>query len=342
MFRRYRDDLAEALKAGLSPGNGESSDPIGVHGMLRYGMGWADASGRPMTATTGKALRPTLCLFACEATGGDPVQAMPAAVALEYIHNFSLIHDDIQDRDETRHHRATIWAVWGVPRAIVAGNVLRTLADVTLSGSTGRGLTSGDVLALTHTLTGAYLEMIEGQFLDLSYESRGDISLAEYLGMIARKTGALIRCSLELGAYVGSRDAATVDAFRRCGEALGLVFQVKDDVLGVWGDPGSTGKPVGADVRRKKNSFPVVHAMANASGTDAETLAHVYSKDEPGDEDVEAVLGVMDRLGTRRYAEELAASHSEQALEALTKVELETDARRQLEELAEFLLVRDH
>ena len=347
IFHRYRQDLSDAIEAGLRR-RGCGTLPTrafgqgDVYGVLRYGMGRADASGRPIETSTGKAMRPTLCLFACEATGGDPVQAMPAAVALEYVHNFSLIHDDIQDGDETRHHRPTIWKLWGVPRAIVAGNVLRTLADIALSDAGPRGLSDDDVLELSDTLTGAYLEMIEGQFLDLSYESRGDISLDEYLGMIARKTGALIRCSLELGAYVGSRDPDTVEAFRRCGRALGLVFQVKDDVLGVWGDPDSTGKPVGADVRRKKNSFPVVHAMANASGADAETLEYVYGKDEPSDEDVTAVLDVMQRLGTRRRADDLTERHAREALDALAPVEMAPDAKHQVEELAHFLLVREH
>ena len=210
-----------------------------------------------------------------------------------------------------------------------------------VSDAASRGLSDGDVLVLSDTLTGAYLEMIEGQFLDLSYESRGDISLDEYLGMIARKTGALIRCSMELGAYCGSGDAGTVDAFRRCGRALGLVFQVKDDVLGVWGDPDSTGKPVGADVRRKKNSFPVVHAMANASGADARILERVYGKDEPDDGDVTAVLEVMHRLGTRRRAEDLTERHVGEALDALEPVEMAPGARSQVEELAHFLLVRE-
>lgn len=346
IFRRYRRDLSDAIDAGLRRGCDtlppRASESVDVYGVLRYGMGRADAAGRPIEAATGKAMRPTLCLFACEATGGDPVVAMPAAVALEYVHNFSLIHDDIQDRDETRHHRPTIWKIWGVPRAIVAGNVLRTLADIALSDAATYGLSDDDVLELSDTLTGAYLEMIEGQFLDLSYESRGDISLDEYLGMIARKTGALIRCSLELGAYVGSRNPETVEAFRRCGRSLGLVFQVKDDVLGVWGDPDSTGKPVGADVRRKKNSFPVVHAMANASGADAETLEYVYGKEEPSDEDVIAVLDVMQRLGTRGTAEDLTERHAMQALDALAPVEMAPAAKHQVEELAHFLLVREH
>ena len=346
IFHRYREDLSDAIDAGLrrdyDTPPAHAPEPIDVYGVLRYGMGRADTAGRPIEAATGKAMRPTLCLFACEATGGDPVRAMPAAVALEYVHNFSLIHDDIQDGDETRHHRPTIWKIWGVPKAIVAGNVLRTLADMALSDAAAHGLTDDDVIELSDTLTGAYLEMIEGQFLDLSYESRGDISLDEYLGMIARKTGALIRCSLELGAYVGSRNPETVEAFRRCGRALGLVFQVKDDVLGVWGDPDSTGKPVGADVRRKKNSFPVVHAMANASGADAETLEYVYGKEEPSDEDVDAVLEVMQRLGTRGTAEDLTERHAMQALDALAPVEMAPAAKHQVEELAHFLLVREH
>lgn len=339
-------ELSEALRIGIPSANTPSieKDHLArdVYSILSYGMGWGDASGRKGAATTGKALRPTLCLFACEAAGGESRQAIPAAVALEYIHNFSLIHDDIQDRDETRHHRPTIWTVWGVPRAIVAGNVLRTLADVILSDSTKGGLSSLDTLVLNDTLTGAYLEMIEGQFLDLSYENRGDISLEEYLDMISRKTGALIRCSLELGAYVGSRDSTTVESFRKCGQALGLVFQIKDDVLGVWGESRNTGKPVGADVRRKKNSFPMVHAMSYALGADAKALEYVYRKDEPDDTDVSIVLDIMERLGTREYAEEMAANHSKAALDALVPVKMTTEVRAQIEGLAEFLLVRDH
>ena len=141
---------------------------------------------------------------------------------------------------------------------------------------------------------------------------------------------------------MGSRDAATVEAFRRCGRSLGLVFQVKDDVLGVWGDPLSTGKPVGADVRRRKNSFPVVHAMENARGSDAETLRYVYGKDEPDDADVVAVLDVMGRVGTRDSAEELTEIHAERAICALKDVEMQADARQQIEELTHFLLVREH
>ena len=336
MFQRYRGEINGALRSRLS-----RSD-LGVYDMLRYYMGWADVDGNPDVATEGKALRPTLCLFACEATGGTVQQAMPAAVALEYIHNFSLIHDDIQDGDATRHHRDTLWAIWGTPRALVAGNILRVVADGSLERLVEEGLLIDRALGIAGLLTEAYLEMIEGQYLDISYEGRPDIGMRDYLAMIALKTGALIRCSLTLGAAVGTRDAATIEAFRACGTSLGYVFQIRDDVLGVWGDEETTGKPVGADVRRKKNSFPVVHAMFRAEERDRQLVMDIYRKETLTDSDVATVLDVMEAVDTRGHAQSLAAEHCDRALEALAGVELDPDMRRDVEELAHFLLVREH
>ena len=336
MFRRYRRVIMEALRGGLA------SDDIHVYDMLRYYMGWVDVDGKPCVATEGKALRPTLCLFACEATGGHASQAIPAAVALEFIHNFSLIHDDIQDRDETRHHRPTVWAVWGVPKALVAGNILRVLADMSLAALVERGLEPERALAVIELLTEAYLEMIEGQYLDISYEGRPDIGISDYLAMISRKTGALIRCSMNLGALIGSNDAKTIEAFRACGQSLGYVFQIRDDVLGVWGNEETTGKPVGADIRRKKNSLPVVHAMSQAKGADRRVLREIYLSESLGDNDVEAVLDIMERVNTKEFAQGLAAEHCDQALEAIVGIELAPEVRGEAEELLHFLLVRQY
>ena len=310
--------------------------------MLRYYMGWVDIRGNPCAATEGKALRPALCLFACEAAGGTVSEAMPAAVALEFIHNFSLIHDDIQDRDEIRHHRPTLWAVWGVPKALVAGNVLRIVADMALERLLDEGVQIGRAVTVVQLLTEAYLEMIEGQYLDLSYEGRLDIGMNQYLGMISRKTGALIRCALHLGAVIGARDEAVVEAFRQCGSSLGYVFQIRDDVLGIWGEQEATGKPVGADIRRKKNSLPTVYAMSQARGTDRQLLLDLYQKDDLGDDDVETALGIMDRVDARGYAESLGAIHGRAALNALAGAELARQARAEMEELVDFLLVRQH
>ena len=336
VFHRYRSDIGSALRESLA------GDGLAVNRMLRYSMGWADAQGEPIDATEGKWLRPTLCLLACEAAGGSARQAIPAAVSLELIHNFSLIHDDIQDHDETRHHRRTLWAVWGEPKALVAGNALRTIADRCLWRLVDSGVGYPAALDVERTLTAAYLDMIEGQFLDLHYEGRPDISLADYLGMISLKTGALIRCALVLGAMIGTSDHRTVDAFRQCGRSLGLVFQIRDDILGVWGEEEFTGKPVGADIRRKKNTFPVVYAMSQARGRDKGKLQEIYGKPAVGDDDVAAVLGIMQRVGAREYAEDLAAEHSMLGMDALSLVELAPEALEDMREVSRFLLVREH
>lgn len=331
VFDRYREEVGIALRAGLS---GDDS-PIRL--MLSYAMGWVDVDGVPTLATEGKALRPTLCLLACEATGGTTADAMPAAVALELVHNFSLIHDEIQDRDDVRRHRPTLWKVWGERKALVAGNVMRIVADMALWGHEDRET----ALTVAALVTQANLEMIEGQYMDLHFEGRMDITMDDYLAMISRKTGALIRCSLVAGAAAGSSDPAVVEAFEKSGRAFGMVFQVRDDYLGVWGVESATGKPVGADVRRKKNAFPFVYAMSKAEGRDKDDLLEIYGRPEVGDGDVASAVEIMERLGARESAQELAAHQSDRAVQALQGIELAPEARRDIEDLAHFLLVRD-
>ena len=330
-FDRYREEVGLGLRATLS---GDDS-PIRL--MLSYAMGWVDVDGNPTMATEGKALRPTLCLLACESTGGTTGDAMPAAVALELVHNFSLIHDEIQDRDDVRRHRPTLWKVWGERKALVAGNVMRIIADMALWGHRDRAT----ALTVAGLVTQATLEMIEGQYMDLHFEGRMDITMDDYLAMISRKTGALIRCSLVAGAAAGSGDPRTIRAFEESGKAFGMVFQVRDDYLGVWGVESATGKPVGADVRRKKNAFPFAYTMSKADGRDRDAMLEIYGQPEVGDGDVAAAVEIMERLGARESAQELAAHHSARAVEALQGIELAREARRDIEELAHFLLVRD-
>ena len=335
MIDRYGESIQSALRSGLSQRGSF------VYDMLRYYMGWADETGAPVTATTGKAVRPTLCLFGCEAVGGTVSQAIPAAVSLEFIHNFSLVHDDIQDEDETRHGRKTIWAVWGKPKALVAGNVLRVVADSALHGLISAGLDTSRAVTAAHLLTEAYLEMIEGQYLDISFEGRHDIGMNDYRRMISRKTGALLRCSLNLGAAVGTDDAGTVAAFRECGRALGYVFQIRDDILGVWGQEDVTGKPVGADIRRKKNSYPVVYAMENAGDADGKILSTIYEKPELDETDVASVLEIMDRVRVREQASAEISQWADIAMQAIAPIELSPPARQEIEEFTHFLMVRD-
>ena len=334
---RYKASLAIAMQEALS----QDGDPV-LYNMLRYHMGWLDIEGRPSKATEGKAIRPVLCLFACQCTGGSWERALPAAVALELIHNFSLIHDDIQDEDRKRHGRPTLWSVWGQPKALIVGNVLRIVADKAMGGLLQEGLSYSRATSASRLLVQSYLDMIDGQYLDLSYEKCLDASVDNYSILISLKTGALIRCALQVGALIGTEDTATPPIFRRCGEFLGEAFQIRDDYLGIWGDEEVTGKAVGADIRRKKKSFPVVYTLEQARGRDKELLRTIYSKETLDGEDVDNVLCVMDKVEARRHSEKLIEERCDQALQVLAEARLTPQAWDEFNELAEFLLTRRH
>ncbi len=337
LFGRYQDMIGRALREELEPYE------LPLYTTLRYYLGWVDPNGNPDPQPEGKALRPTLCLRACEAVGGDPKVALPAAVSLEYIHNFSLIHDDIQDGDEFRRHRKTVWAIWGEPVGIVSGSAIFALADLAAGKLAERGVADSISVEVGRALADRYLRMMEGQYLDISYEGRPSITVDEYLDMIQRKTGALIECSVYCGALIGAGESAEpglIEQMRQLGRELGYIFQIRDDVLGVWGGP-ATGKPVGADIQRKKKALPAVHALDNATGAAAGQLAGIYAKDELSGSDVEDVLQIMDDLGTRNYCEALASDHWRKALDVLQSIPLENDAGSDLRNLGEFLLVRE-
>lgn len=311
--------------------------------MLRYHMGWETPEGVPAQGTSGKALRPALCLFTCEAVGGKPDDAMSAAVALELIHNFSLIHDDIQDLDLERHGRETVWAVWGKPKALVAGNTMRTYADATLYQLQHSGTTPEKTLEVLRVLTECCLELIEGQYMDLNFEARLDVTPEEYLDMVSRKTGALIEAAMHLGAVIGGAEASQVDALARCGRLLGLAFQARDDVLGIWGDTTLLGKATGADIRRKKKSLPVVYGLTKANKGQRKRLEQLYNtSEELGDDAVEVVMGILDDLDAHGYAQSVAEEMESRATTTVKEAELGPKALTSLNELANFMVHRDH
>ena len=336
-FGRYRGIVSESLRLAF-PG----SEVDVLYTMLRHHLGWVDPEGRPIDGSTGKALRPVLCLLACQAVGGEVEQALPAAAALELIHNFSLIHDDIQDGDKERHGRATAWWIWGRPKALVAGNAMRVLADMTLWGMLREGVSYPKSVEVSRLLSQSYMEMIEGQFLDMRFEESLQIGVNDYNLLISLKTGALIRCALELGAYVGTDDPGVRRAMRGCGEALGAAFQIRDDYLGVWGDEWVTGKAVGADIYRKKKSFPVVYALENSGGDDKRRLKEIYSNNTLDQGDVTRVLEIMEGVGAKEHSERLTQAKSKEALEALKQANLSSEAWKDFHDLAEFLVTRTH
>jgi geranylgeranyl diphosphate synthase type I len=258
------------------------------------------------------------------------------------VHNFSLIHDDIQDGDRERRHRPTVWALWGKPQAVVAGNAMRSLADMAALELARLEVPLSKALAASHLLSQGYLAMSQGQCLDLSFEGRIEVQTDDYLWMVSHKTGALIRCAMELGALIACENPPWVEDCGACGGLLGLAFQVQDDLLGIWGDEAATGKPVGNDIRRQKKSFPIVYALEVASGRARARLLEVYSRPSPTEQDVQDVLAVLDELRVSAQGREVARLHTDKALQAICKVPLAPWARQELEQLADFICTRQY
>lgn len=241
--------------------------------MSAYHMGWTDDKGRPYASGSGKFVRPSLCLWACEACGGKASQALAAAAALEWLHNFTLVHDDIQDGDRERRSRETVWSVWGVEQGINAGDALFALAFKTLASD--RRYPERQLLA-ARAIAEATLEVVEGQCLDLGLEGKANTSVRTYLRMVRAKTGALLGASLEVGAILADAPPSTIKRFRLAGERLGMAFQMRDDWLGFWGDPAQTGKSATGDVRRRKPTFPIVAGYAAMAQLQRERLRELF------------------------------------------------------------------
>ena len=339
VFARYGNRVGQELLRSVPRG-----EDTGLYTLLRYHLGWVDQRGDPQkhSLSQGKALRPTLCLFACEALQGDLSRSLPAAAALELIHNFSLIHDDIQDQDLQRRHQPTLWSLWGMPQALVAGDTMQSLGDMVSLNVARLGVSPETALGVSERLTGSYLEMIQGQCLDLAFETSTTIGTEDYLRMIAHKTGALIRTSLEIGALLATDDPATVAAFARFGACLGRAFQIRDDILGIWGDPDFTGKPAVNDIRRRKKSFPVVFAFEQAAGRARDDLLRIYTQEELHEEDVYRVVAVLAELGAQEHSQTLTEISAQEAFQALEPVSLPPWVRSEAQELLEFVAHREY
>lgn len=312
----------------------------GINHLLRYHMGWEDAEGSPTPSEGGKALRPVLCLTACELAGGDWRRALPAAAALELVHNFSLVHDDIQDGDVLRRGRETLWSVWGVPAALSGGNAMRVIADRTLAKLESSGLPPAAVMRASAELNQRYLEMIEGQYLDMAFEQRERVTVAEYLDMIGRKTGALFESAMFLGALVANDDPGQAHAFGACGRRIGVAFQVRDDYLGVWGDPAKTLKPL-TDIQRKKKSLPLVHLREAGTEEDRAWLQEAHRGDEVSGPSVRRILALLDRLGAREYVTRTAEACASEAVSLAGALGLPAGRQRTLEAIAAYCVQRD-
>jgi geranylgeranyl diphosphate synthase type I len=301
-----------------------------------YHLGWCDAAGEPSVAGGGKAIRPAMTLLACEAVGGSRTGAIDAAAAVELVHNFSLVHDDVIDHDTERRHRETVWSVFGVPVAILTGNVLLILAQQLLLRSGHQA--TGEALA---ELNRAVQRMLHGQMLDIGFESRLAVEPEECLLMVEGKTAALIECACVLGALHAGADDATKQALRDMGRHLGMAFQYVDDLLGIWGDPRRTGKPVWSDLRSRKKSLPVVAALSGGTAAGRE-LARLYAQTDPlTDEHLADAADLVEEAGGRDWARAAAGRHLDEALSHLRSARPVPEAERDLSSIAHLIVDRD-
>jgi len=333
VFERYRPAVVAELRSVLA----ERSDP--PFNLMRYHLGWEDAHGRPIEGRGGKLLRPALCLLCCEAAGGDWHRALPAAAALELLHNFTLIHDDVEDASARRHGRETLWSLRGEAQAINAGDGMFALAHVALLRLGEHGHPPDRVLRTVQMLDEAALRLCEGQHQDLSYAEQTEITPGDYMGMIEGKTAALLAASCGMGALLGGASSDAVDALYQFGRRLGLAFQIRDDLLGIWGDPHVTGKPSGDDLRAGKKSYPVVVGLERASPDQRRALQAVLTGD-PTEEDVQRACGLLEALGAREETEQAARQYAEAAIAGLAGVDLVQERRGELEQLTRFAAER--
>jgi len=304
--------------------------------VVEYHRGWVDADGNPVAGGGGKLVRPALALLSAEAAGAPAEVGLPAAVAVELVHDFSLLHDDVMDGDTERRHRPTAWTVFGIDGAILAGDALLSLATQVLlevEGEPGRK-------AATILGTGVH-ELVRGQAEDLLFEDRTDVTVADTLAMEDGKTGALLACSASLGAVLAGAPQNVVDGLAEFGSRLGTAFQLIDDLLGIWGDPAVTGKPVLNDLQSRKKSVPVVVAL-EAGGADADELrAFLVSEGDRPTEELERVAALIERAGGRDWTTAEADRQLKTAGAVLRSLSLPPLAEAELLALARFVTERD-
>jgi geranylgeranyl diphosphate synthase, type I len=300
--------------------------------MLAYHLGWEGPGAGP--AAQGKRIRSLIVLFSAGAAGGPWECALPAAAGVELIHNFSLIHDDIQDQSPLRRGRPTLWTEWGIAQAINAGDAMYTMAYAALAGLE-KSTSPSQALRATAILTQACLDLTRGQYLDLAYEKRADLSVDDYWPMVEGKTAALLGACAALGSLAGGANAQDQAGFLEFGRSLGLAFQVLDDWLGLWGDAALTGKSTESDLVAGKKTFPVLYGLQQKRA-----FARRWASGPISAEEAPEIAQLLADEGGKTITQQIADQLNRQALEALRGAARESDLTQALEELAGRLLQR--
>ena len=324
---RYRQALDDELRETFAGQEGL------LYNMLLYQLGWIDEQGMPLTALSGECIHPVLCMLSCESLLGEYKPALPSAAAVELVHNFSLIHEDVQSGSPNRGQRATVWWIWGPGQAINAGDGMHALARLALMRLQDRGSSVARVLKAMSLLDQSCLRMCEGQHLDLAFMEKLDVGEDSYLKMVAAKTGALMSCAMGLGTLAATEDDGVVQAFKECGENLGIAWQIKDDIRDLWGIPGE--EMASSNVLNKKKLLPVVYALETGDLATKRELGTVYFKRVLEPQDVQRVLSILDERSAREYAREKVVSYCQRAMESLEGVAISPWGRGEMERLCQ-------
>ena len=304
---------------------------------VRYHFGWQEIDGTPSSVKSGKGLRPALAILSAEAVGESATVGALGAAAVELIHNFSLIHDDIIDGDTERRHRTTVWKAYGVNDAVISGDALHTLAfQILLMNPYPERVTASSWLATATTL------MLAGQAADMAFNEQPTITFEDCVAMEAGKTGALLGCAASIGAVLSGAQKHQIDALDHYGQKLGIAFQAIDDILGIWGDSEVTGKSAGNDLRERKKSMPVAFTLSSNT-SEAEELKDIYSNQTDLHEtEIKRAMVLIEKSGGKERTQEEARIQLNGALEALEGAKFKDKPLEELQEITVFVQERDH
>lgn len=308
-MQRYAVDLDSAMRriVDMVP----NSAP-GLDVMIRYPLGWVDEKNAPYPGAAGKRIRPLFLLLCNEAAGGRWQDALYAAVAVEMLHNFSLVHDDIQDNSPIRHGRPTVWKIWGYANAINAGDLLFTLAYSALCKLSEMSIAQDVVLHVWDVFNRTNLELTRGQHLDMRFEQQSLVSIEEYVSMITGKSAALMAACAQIGALIATNNTQLAERYADFARNLGVAFQIRDDILGIWGEETIIGKSTATDILSKKKSLPILYGLMHS-----DRLVEIYQQESLSEADVQEAVQQLDQLNAQQYTLQLEADYYGQAIAAL-------------------------
>lgn len=333
-MRRYAADLDETMRRVV---DAVPDTAPGLSVMVRYPLGWVDEQNQPYPKSTGKRIRPMFLLLCNEAAGGDWHQALYAAASVELLHNFSLVHDDIQDDSSIRHSRPTVWRVWGRPNAINAGDLLFALSYAALNRLDEAGVPPETIMAIWRVFNQTNLELTRGQHLDMRFEGQSNVTVDEYISMISGKSAALLSACAQIGALIATGDYDRSLPYAQFALNMGIAFQIRDDILGIWGEEAVIGKSAATDILSKKKSLPVLYGLQQS-----QQLVDIYSKDELNEADVQAAVELLDSIDAKQFAMEKEQLYYDRALQSLDQADPQGQAGQWLRQFVAVLFRRNY